>query len=146
MFQWNQEGSCSIGTTSPSTTWYLPEGSSAWNFETWTLVENPGDTTADVTLTYLTKDGGFVFLDLITQSDVIGFLNGWRMKYPWVSGISLIKGVGNEIIMPEGILPLVVESSTASLFKFFENGAVWPLGYPSKHATQFDDPSNCYQA
>jgi hypothetical protein len=51
-----QEGSCSIGTTSPSTTWYLPEGSSAWNFETWTLVENPGDTTADVTLTYMTGD------------------------------------------------------------------------------------------
>ena len=78
--------------------------------------------------TYQTKDGGFAFLDLVTQSDVIGFINGWRMKFPWVSGISLIKGVGDEIIMPEGILPLVVESSTASLFKFFENGAVLKAG------------------
>jgi hypothetical protein len=51
-----QEGSCSIGTTSPSTTWYLPEGSSAWNFETWTLVENPNDAEANVTLTYMTGD------------------------------------------------------------------------------------------
>jgi len=27
--------------TSPSKTWYLPEGSSNWGFETWTLIENP---------------------------------------------------------------------------------------------------------
>ncbi len=78
--------------------------------------------------TYLTKDGGFAFLDLITQSDVIGFLNGWRMKYPWVSGISLIKGVGNEIIMPEGIVPLVVEVTNRALYKFSENGAVLKAG------------------
>jgi hypothetical protein len=59
---WRGEGAAgpeahtSIGTTSPSTTWYLPEGSSAWGFETWTLVENPNDSEADVTLTYMTPD------------------------------------------------------------------------------------------
>jgi hypothetical protein len=78
--------------------------------------------------TYLTNDGGFVFLDLITQSDVIGFLNGWRSKFPWVSGISLIKGVGNEIIMPEGIIPLAIEASNAALYKFSENGTVLKAG------------------
>lgn len=47
----------SIGTTMPSKTWYLPEGSSAWGFETWTLVQNPSDAPADVTLTYMTEAG-----------------------------------------------------------------------------------------
>ena len=35
------EGHCSVGATSSDTIWYLPEGSSAWGFETWVLVQNP---------------------------------------------------------------------------------------------------------
>ncbi len=52
------EGHSSIGTTAPSRTWYLPEGSSEWEFETWTLVQNPGDADASITLTYMTEDQG----------------------------------------------------------------------------------------
>jgi len=52
------EGHCSVGTSSPAKTWFLPEGSSAWNFETWTLVENPGSTDAHITLTYMAQGGG----------------------------------------------------------------------------------------
>ena len=48
----------SIGTTAPSKTWYLPEGSSNWGFETWTLVENPNPGVAHVTLTYMTATQG----------------------------------------------------------------------------------------
>lgn len=48
----------SIGATSPSKTWYLPEGSSAWGFETWTLIENPNASPASVKLTYMTETGG----------------------------------------------------------------------------------------
>jgi hypothetical protein len=47
----------SISTSTPSKTWYLPEGSSAWSFETWTLVLNPNPSEAKVTLTYMTADG-----------------------------------------------------------------------------------------
>ena len=47
----------SIGVTSPSTTWYLPEGSSQWGFETWSLVENPNARAANITLTYMTESG-----------------------------------------------------------------------------------------
>ncbi|MBM3957882.1 MAG: hypothetical protein FJ313_07510, partial [Gemmatimonadetes bacterium] len=54
---WNagggEEGHCSIGVTSPAPTWYLPEGSSAWGFECWLLVQNPNDTPADCTVTYM---------------------------------------------------------------------------------------------
>lgn len=52
------EGHSSVAATSPSKTWYLPEGSSTWGFETWTLVQNPNGTDADVTLTYMTEDEG----------------------------------------------------------------------------------------
>ncbi len=47
----------SIGTTAPAKTWYLPEGSSDWGFETWTLVQNPNAGSASVTLTYMTEAG-----------------------------------------------------------------------------------------
>jgi YVTN family beta-propeller protein len=52
------EAHSSIGATSPSDTWYLPEGSTNWGFETWTLVQNPNATEANVTLTYMTEDAG----------------------------------------------------------------------------------------
>ncbi|MHB8895428.1 MAG: hypothetical protein ACYC99_09680, partial [Candidatus Geothermincolia bacterium] len=51
----------SIGVTETATTWYLAEGSTGTNergsFETWVLVQNPGDTTANVQLYYQTPAG-----------------------------------------------------------------------------------------
>lgn len=54
----SEEGHCSVGVTSPQTTWYLAEGSSAWNFETWTLIQNPNDQEAQVELTYMIQGSG----------------------------------------------------------------------------------------
>ncbi|MBK5092193.1 MAG: hypothetical protein JJE48_01590 [Actinobacteria bacterium] len=48
----------SIGVNSPAETWYLPEGSSAWGFECWTLIENPNGAEANVTLTYMIEGTG----------------------------------------------------------------------------------------
>jgi subtilisin family serine protease len=50
-------GHDSIGVTSPATTWYLAEGATAGGFETWVLVQNPGDAAASVGLTYMTPGG-----------------------------------------------------------------------------------------
>jgi ribosomal protein L6P/L9E len=47
----------SIGASSPQTTWYMAEGCTSPGFETWVLVQNPNDTTADVTLTFMTPNG-----------------------------------------------------------------------------------------
>jgi hypothetical protein len=47
----------SIGTHTPAKNWYLPEGSTANGDETYILVQNPGSTTADVRLTYITENG-----------------------------------------------------------------------------------------
>jgi hypothetical protein len=50
-------GHDSLGATSPSTTWYLAEGCTAGGFETWILVQNPGDEAVDATLTFMTGSG-----------------------------------------------------------------------------------------
>jgi hypothetical protein len=47
----------SIGTSTPSQTWYLPEGSTGPGFETWVLVQNPGDKDATVKLTLMEPTG-----------------------------------------------------------------------------------------
>jgi len=51
----------SVGVTSPDTEWYLAEGSTGLDekgtFETWVLVQNPGDDTANVELYYQTPVG-----------------------------------------------------------------------------------------
>ncbi|MHB8055122.1 MAG: hypothetical protein ACYDH3_07750 [Candidatus Aminicenantales bacterium] len=73
-------------------------------------------------------DAGFTFLDFRGQEVVSTFLNGWRMKYPWIRDIALIQGVGNEIIIPEGTLPLAVEISVPAFYKFFEGDRVIKAG------------------
>jgi len=52
-----REGSCSLGATAPSKSFYLAEGSTAWGFTTYVLVQNPNNSQAKVTLTYQTPDG-----------------------------------------------------------------------------------------
>ncbi len=50
-------GHCSNGVTSGSKRWYLAEGTTAWGFETWLLIQNPGDTDAGVNVVYQTSSG-----------------------------------------------------------------------------------------
>jgi hypothetical protein len=53
-----QEGHSSIAVTSPATTWYMPEGSSNWGFESWLLIQNPGATPANCAVTYMIENRG----------------------------------------------------------------------------------------
>ncbi len=43
----------SVGVTSPAKVWYLPEGSSAWGFESWLLIQNPNSGVATAKVTYM---------------------------------------------------------------------------------------------
>lgn len=52
-----REGSCSIGTPSPSSSFYLAEGTSGWGFMTYVLIVNPNPMPASVTVTYMTARG-----------------------------------------------------------------------------------------
>lgn len=74
------------------------------------------------------SDTGFAFLDLASQSDVIGWLNGWRNRYPYVADIALVRGIGDQPVIPEGILPIVVEMGAGALYKFSLNGTVLEAG------------------
>ncbi len=53
----SSESHSSVGVTAPAKTWYLPEGSSAWGFETWLLIQNPNATAASCNVTYMIEDG-----------------------------------------------------------------------------------------
>jgi hypothetical protein len=56
---WNDRrgGHDSIGVVQPSQNWYLAEGSSAWGFQTWLLLQNPNGSAANVDLTFMTPVG-----------------------------------------------------------------------------------------
>jgi hypothetical protein len=70
------------------------------------------------------KDTGFAYLDLASQLDVLGFLNEWKASFPWITSIALIRGIGDEVIIPQGILPLVVEIQNRAYYKFSEGSNV----------------------
>jgi hypothetical protein len=56
---WNDKGGghATLGVTEGCATWYLAEGTTAWGFEEYVLVQNPAMVTANVTLTFM-KPGG----------------------------------------------------------------------------------------
>jgi hypothetical protein len=57
------EAHSSVGVNAPANRWYLPEGSSAWGFECWLLVQNPNPQPATITLMYMTEGDGPVYVD-----------------------------------------------------------------------------------
>jgi uncharacterized repeat protein (TIGR01451 family) len=56
---WNgkQGGHDSIGATAPAAAWYLAEGATDGDFQTWVLVQNPGDAEVRVNLKLQTDEG-----------------------------------------------------------------------------------------
>ncbi len=56
---WNKrsDGHDCIGTPTPDSEWYLAEGYTNQGFETWVLVQNPGDETRNVTMTFMEPGG-----------------------------------------------------------------------------------------
>jgi hypothetical protein len=56
---WNNRngGHNSTGVSAPARQWYMAEGSTNGGFETWILVQNPGDQPSSVSVTYMTDSG-----------------------------------------------------------------------------------------
>ncbi len=52
-----REGHCCVGSATPSSVWYLAEGTTAWGFEEWVLLQNPTDQPLQATLTCMLPDG-----------------------------------------------------------------------------------------
>jgi hypothetical protein len=58
MYRYNRrEGHDSIGTQAPALTYYLAEGTTAWGFTTYLVVQNPNPQPAGVAVTYQTAAG-----------------------------------------------------------------------------------------
>ena len=103
---WTGEGATSpgyhssIGTTTPSKNWYLPEGSSAWGFETWTAVLNPNDSAANLTLRYMTETEGLKTINKTLPSNS-------RATYSMAADI----GTYDASIQVNSDIPVVAERS-----------------------------------
>ncbi|MCL4458602.1 MAG: glycosyl hydrolase family 18 protein [Chloroflexi bacterium] len=54
------DGHASVGITSGSTRWYLPEGRAGQGYDTWILLFNPGGEPADTRVTFMGEDGSIV--------------------------------------------------------------------------------------
>jgi subtilisin family serine protease len=59
-FDNDQGGHDTLATASPATTWYLAAGASRGGFDTWLLVENPGNAPATVKVSFITDVGAVV--------------------------------------------------------------------------------------
>jgi hypothetical protein len=51
-------GHCVIGATESAENWFFAEGYTGGGFDEWLCIQNPGDTPADVTITYYPEGGG----------------------------------------------------------------------------------------
>lgn len=51
------DGHVSTGAAAPATRWYMAEGSTKGDFDTWILLQNPLATSANVNVAFLTPDG-----------------------------------------------------------------------------------------
>jgi hypothetical protein len=56
-FDNDQAGHDTLATPTPGQTWYLAAGASRAGFDTWLLVENPGNTPANVKVSFITDSG-----------------------------------------------------------------------------------------
>lgn len=99
---WNsgpgEEGHCAIGVNSPAKTWYLPEGSSAWGFETWLLIQNPGTATANCTLTYMIEGAEPITVPVQVPA---GSRGTWNMADHIGSHDASIKVTSDQPVIPE---------------------------------------------
>ncbi len=57
-------GHDSAGVTAPMAKWYFAEGCTNTNFDTWILLQNPGDTDAHAHLTFMLEDGSIHTRDI----------------------------------------------------------------------------------
>lgn len=61
-------GHVAVGSNSLGSDWYLAEGSTAWGFETYVLVQNPNPTPAAVRATFMRPDGSTQQYDFSTAA------------------------------------------------------------------------------
>jgi len=92
------EAHCSVGVTSPAKIWYLPEGSSAWGFESWLLIQNPNAATATASVTYMIEGAGSKTVSHTVPANSRASFN---MADDVGAGDASVKVVSNMAVIPE---------------------------------------------
>ncbi|MBU4176146.1 MAG: DUF5719 family protein [Actinomycetia bacterium] len=97
----------SVGMDSPHTTFYLPDGETYGDYETWTLVMNPNETDVTVEISYLTPtgEGNVTFTDTVPANS--------RKTY----------SMGDAL--PQGRAAIVVTSKTSGKKIMVERAMYW---------------------
>ena len=69
-YKGKREGNASAAVSSPDRLWYLAEGYTGGEFDTYVLIQNPGDEAAVATVTFMCSDGSNVVreVDLLPRS------------------------------------------------------------------------------
>ncbi len=104
--QWTGEGApspdghSSIGVIAPARQWFMPEGSSAWGFECWLLIQNPNESEASCEVTYMIEgEGPRTFTKKVPPNS--------RRSYSMTDDI----GAADASIRVESDLPVIPERS-----------------------------------
>jgi hypothetical protein len=63
------EAHSSVGVTLPEKQWFLAEGSTAWGFECWLLIQNPNATQVTAHVTYMSEGGAPVNKDKVIPAN-----------------------------------------------------------------------------
>lgn len=95
------EGHCSIGTNGPALEWFMPEGVSAYGFESWLLIQNPNDVAATCQVTYMIDGGAPVTLQKTVPAQA-------RQTYNMIDDI----GPASAGIQVASDIPVVAERAT----------------------------------
>ncbi|MDY6793754.1 MAG: DUF5719 family protein [Actinomycetota bacterium] len=83
---WNDKvgGHCASGVNAPAKEWYLAEGCTAGGYETWILLQNPGDEVAYANITYMTGDQETVGPELaLPPNSRLNVNVGWDVADNW---------------------------------------------------------------
>jgi hypothetical protein len=96
------DGTTTIGTTSPNTTWYFAGGSNSATQQTYIPIQNPNNQPATLTITYLLP-GGVTVLDTTTIS--AGATSRVTARpYNFVSGDFATKIVSDKPVIAESVV------------------------------------------
>lgn len=78
--------------------------------------------------TYQGKDTSFIFLDIITQAEVVEYIARWKSRYPLITEIAFISTQPDSVLFVQGILPLDIEISNDGYYKFSTDKEVIKAG------------------
>lgn len=120
-------GETSVGTPSAALDWYFSEGVAGPMFDTFLLLANPTDTTAEVEVRYLTDTG-----DPLLRRYVVGPRSRETVRVNWEADWAPRQGFGMHVRSTNGV-PVVAER--AMWWSTDEDGG-WEEGHGSSGVTQ----------